>query len=187
MNCSSMRLLVLLVVLLFPLLSACQRGQSSQYQTCTICGSTGVVDSMTGERILYRSPKFAHGEHVWRDGISLAVHDPVPSGVVVLVRRVPPDSEQANYGAFILTNQTSDPERVSYRWYFRSDGSGVLDPKDVAVRSGEERDQRRLEFGPFKISWSGSAEGAGYVYYDNFAHMPAERTRRTSASQPRRM
>lgn len=173
MNYSSTRLLVLLV-LLFPLLSGCQRGQSNKYQTCTMCDSTRVVDSMTGERILYRSLKFAHGEHVWRDGISLAVPDPVPSGVVVLVRRVPPDSEQANYGAFVLTNQTS-AERMSYRWYFRSDGSGVLDPNDAAVRSGEARDRRRLEFGPFTISWSGSVEGAGYVYYDNFAHMPAEK------------
>lgn len=171
----SRRWLVSLIALLLPLVLACQRGEGGHYQTCTVCGSTREMGSRTGERILYRSSRFAHGEHVWRDGISLAVPDPVPSGVVVLVRRVPPDSEQMNYGAFILTNQTSDPERVSYRWYFRSDGSGVLDPKDGAVRSGEERDERRLEFGPFKISWSGSAEGAGYVYYDNFAHMPAEK------------
>jgi hypothetical protein len=166
---------VAVIVLLLPLALACQRREGGQYQTCTVCGSTRVMDSRTGERILYRSAKFAHGEHVWRDGISLAVPDPVPSGVVVLVRRVPPDSDRANYGALILTSQTSDPERVSYRWYLRSDGSGLLDPNDPAVRSGEERDQKRLEFGPFKISWSGSAEGAGYVYYDNFAHMPAEK------------
>ena len=175
MNFFSRLGLISLIVFLLPLAQACQRREGGHYQTCTICGSTRVMDSRTGERILYRSPKFAHGEHVWRDGISLAVPDPVPSGVVVLVRRVPPDSAQVNYGAFILTSQASDPERVSYRWYFRSDGSGVLDPKDAAVRSGEERDQREVKFGPFKISWSGSAEGAGYVYYDNFAHMPADR------------
>ena len=166
---------VSLIALLLSLTIACQRGEGSRYQTCTICGSTRVMEPRTGERILYRSSKFAHGEHIWRDGISAAVPDPVPAGVVVLVRRVPPDSEQANYGAIILTSQTSDPERMSYRWYFRSDGSGFLDPKDAAVRSGEERNQRRFEFGPFKISWSGSAEGTGYVYYDNFAHMPAEK------------
>ena len=133
------------------------------------------MDSITGERILYRSPKFAHGEHVWRDGISSAVPGPVPSGVIVFVRRVPPDLQQVSYGAFILTSQTSDPERVSYRWYFRSDASGVLDSKDGVVRSGEEHDQKEVKFGPFKISWSGSSEGAGYVYYDNFADMPADR------------
>jgi hypothetical protein len=166
---------VAVIIPLLPLALACQRREGGQYQTCTVCGSTRVIDSRTGERILYRSAKFAHGEHVWRDGISLAVPYPVPSGVVVLARRVPPDSDRANYGAFILTSQTSDPERVSYRWYLRSDGSGLLDPNDPSVRSGEERDQKRLESGPFKISWSGSAEGAGYVYYDNFAHMPAEK------------
>lgn len=80
-----------------------------------------------------------------------------------------------NYGAFILTSQTLDPERVSYHWYVRTDGSGVLDAKDGNVLSGEERDQRRLEFGPFTVSWSGSAEGVGYIYYDNFAHEPANR------------
>ena len=80
-----------------------------------------------------------------------------------------------NYGAFILTNQTFDPERVRYRWQYRSDGSGVLDPTDAAVRSGEARDRTRLDFGPFKISWSASAEGAGYVYHDNFAHVPAQK------------
>jgi hypothetical protein len=161
------------VVVLLGLVVACQRREGSQFQTCTICGSTRAIDSKTGERILYRSPKFAHDEHTWRDGISSAVPGPVPSGVIVLVRRVPPESEQVSYGAFILTSQTLDPERVSYRWYLRTDGSGVLDPKDSGVRSGEERDQKDVTFGPFKISWSGSAEGAGFIYYDKFAEMPA--------------
>jgi hypothetical protein len=166
--------LTLLVALLLPLLLGCQT-QGARYETCSICGSTRMVDSMTGERILYRSRRFAHGEHVWRSGIDIGVPDPVPVGAVVLVRRVPPGSDQVNYGAFILRGQTADPERVSYRWFFRSDGSGVVDPRDPHVRSGEERGQRQLNFGPFKISWSGSAQGAGYVYYDKFAHLPADR------------
>jgi hypothetical protein len=175
MGLLSGRRFVAVIVLLLPLAASCQRGEGGRYQTCTVCDSTREMHSRSGERILYRSSTFAHGEHVWRNGISLAVPEPARSGVVVLVRRVPPGSEHAIYGAMILTSQSSQPERVSYRWYLRSDGFGLLDPDDPAVRSGEERDQKRLEFGPFRISWSGSAEGAGYVYYDNFAHMPAEK------------
>ena len=171
----SKRWLVCVIVLLLPVGLAWQR-EGSHYQTCSICGSTRAIDSRTGERILYRSPQFAHGEHAWRDGISSAVPGPVPTGVIVLVRRVPPESQQVSYGAFILTSQTLDPEGVSYRWYLRSDGSGGLDPNDSAVRSGEERGQDDVKFGPFKISWSGSAEGAGFIYYENFAHMPADRS-----------
>jgi hypothetical protein len=133
------------------------------------------MDSVTGERILYQSPKFAHGDHVWRSGIELAVPDPVPAGVVVLVKRVPLGSEQVTYGAFILTAQTTNPERVSYRWFLRSDGSGVLDPRDRQVQSGDERNARDVTFGPFKIAWSGAAGNVGYLYYDNFAHMPPNR------------
>jgi hypothetical protein len=165
--------LVCLIALLVTFGLACQR-EGNDYQTCSICGSTRAIESRTGERILYRSPQFAHGEHVWRSGISSAVPGPVPTGVIILVRRVPPESEQVSYGAFILTSQTLDPERVSYRWYLRSDGSGLLDPNNSAVRSGEERGQNDVKFGPFKISWSGSAEGAGFIYYENFADMPAD-------------
>jgi hypothetical protein len=163
------------VVLLSPLAAACQREYGPRHQTCSVCGSTRTVEEIAGERILYRSARFGHGEHAWRDGVSAGVDPPVASGVVVLVRRVPPDAERTHYGAFILTKQSSDPERMSYRWFVRSDGSGILDPKDAAVQSGEGRDQKRLEFGPFRISWSGSADNTGYLYYEHFAHDQAEK------------
>lgn len=179
-NLLARRCIVPVIVLLFPLLLVCQEErESSHYQTCTICGSTRALtskgDSKPIERILYRSPRFAHGEHVWREGIDLGVPDAVRPGVVVLVKRVPPGSEQVSYGAFILTSQPPDQSSVGYRWYLRSDGAGGLDPKDPAVRSAEEHERASVTFGPFKISVSGAGLGAWFLYYDHFAHVPADR------------
>ena len=70
----SKRWLVVVIVLLLPLTPACQR-ESGHYQTCTVCGSARVIDSRTGERILYRSRTFAHG------GMPGAMVSPRPSTV----------------------------------------------------------------------------------------------------------
>jgi hypothetical protein len=92
-------------------------GHEEVYETCRICGSTRKLDA-TAEQILYRASRFDHGAHDWESGISDAVRSPVPDGTVVLVKRVPPDSEHPVYGPFVLTEQrltraewSSDPSR----------------------------------------------------------------------------
>jgi hypothetical protein len=140
--------------------------QERRYGTCAVCGSTRVVDSWHGEKLLYRSPDSGHGQHVWRLGISSSVR--VPSGVVVLARRQAPGSSDPVYGAFILTKQEHEPDRVSYRWFLRSDGLGLVEP--AFSSSGHEENQERVAFGPFRIGWSAAGGGAGYLYYARYAH-----------------
>ena len=143
---------------------ACQVGE--RFETCTLCGSTRAVSWMLNERILYRSPGFAHGRHVWRSGMSAGVR--ISNGSVVLVRRQLPDSGRTVYGAFILTKQDNNPEQMSYRWYLRPDGLGRF---DTTVSSfGTEENRHRVRFGPFDVGWSGARIGAGYLYYAKFAH-----------------
>jgi hypothetical protein len=160
-----LRIGVLLVSI--ALIAACQR-QSRRFETCTVCGSTRMVSSL-GPRILYRSPSFTHGVHVWHEGISAAAR--VSTGAVVLVRKQPAGADRPIYGAFVLTGQRTTPEAVGYDWFLLPDGASRFDPQ--SDQTGHAEDQNRIAFGPFRIAWSSAGEDAGYVYYDHYAHESA--------------
>jgi len=146
--------------------------RSSSY-TCRICGSTrsvgrnyllGYIPLRGREAIHYRSPAFATCNHDWSSGISCAVRQPVPDGILVLVR------QDAAYGAFVLRNQKASPERAEYQWWYRPDGLGVFDANDPSVITGHGTTPG-IEFGPFSISWSTHGDGSGWLYY---RHWPGD-------------
>ena len=64
-----------------------------------------------------------------------------------------------------MTNQTTSPEMMDYRWFLRSDGKTTFDPTDPAVTNGLVTGARSIAFGPFKIEWSAAGHGGGWVYY----------------------
>src|SRR5262245_43840550 len=130
------------------------RSEATRYETCATCKSTRAV-SAGGERVLYRSPRFNHGPHVWTEGLEFADPRSIPVGAIVLLKHVAPDNSKPAFGAVILTEQHRSPERVTYQWYLRSDGQGSLDPSDPAVEKGEAHQQSELRFGPFLVHWSG--------------------------------
>ncbi len=144
--------------------------QSSWY-TCEICGSTRSLDrkyflgyfpEAPKVQVLYQSPGFSSCGHNWEPGISRTPPDPVPDGIVVLVRK------SGKYGAFVLRNQTGDPEGAEYDWWYQSDGSGSFDSNSVGVSSGKGTTPK-IRFGAFDISWSGNSEGSGWLYYEHKA------------------
>lgn len=164
----------LLLLLRNPLLSqSFNSGMStcSSMYTCKLCGSTrsverrcilGVIPIKSKEQITYKSPGFSSCKHVWSPGISNAVPTPVKNGVVVLVR------ENGKYGAFILRNQSSDPERAEYDWWYQSNGSGSFDTNSPTVTSGRGATPR-IRFGNFDIFWSAESQGTGWIYYKHYA------------------
>lgn len=90
---------------------------------------------------------------------STAYSHPVSDGTIVLLR------QGSTYGAFFMTNQTSSPELMDYRWFLRSDGKTTFNPSDPAVTGGVVTGARSVSFGPFKVDWSTAGHGGGYVYY----------------------
>ena len=157
--------------LLAVFLQGCTR-QSNHYETCKLCKSTRVITwtSLIGPylvtglqtNILYKSPGFAACQHQWEPGVSIAVGEPIPNGKVVLVRL------GDSYGAFILTNQFLNPERMEFTWYLRTDGKSVFDAQDPSVTKGSGSGSK-IRFGPFNVSWSGAGDGQGWICYRHFA------------------
>ena len=104
--------------------------------------------------------------------VSLSVTDDgrgVPDDFVILVRR------GNTFGCFIPRNQYKKGESVEYDWYYRTDGLGRFRSDDPQVQSGHgfagpyvsgSGQSVVIAFGPFKIPWSGSGAGRGFVYYD---------------------
>jgi hypothetical protein len=56
---------------------------------------------------------------------------------------------------------------MSFMWCFRSDGKGILDPKDPAITKGLGSGSR-IRFGPFDVNWSSNSNGWGWIYYKHF-------------------
>ena len=147
------------------------RSFSSSAYTCKLCGSTRSVDrqyimgyfpKQTAVRVTYESPRFSSCTHDWNSGVSCSPPNPVPDGMVVLVR------ENGKYGAFILRNQTSSPERAEYDWWYQSDGTGSLDTNSTTVSSGRGTTPK-IAFGSFNLSWSAHSTGSGWLYYKHSA------------------
>lgn len=141
-----------------------------RFETCKLCKSTRQIKSTIRIgpfyydqeiKVIYRSPNFASCQHQWGKGISSAVDGPVSDGRVILVRL------GNSYGAFILTNQTMNPGRTDFIWYFRSDGKGILDSQEPAVTQGKGSGSK-IRFGPFDVAWSSESNGRGYIYYKHF-------------------
>jgi len=102
-----------------------------------------------------------------RTGISTAVQPPVKDREIVLLIK------GDTIGAVIPTKQTTTPERISYDWYYRTDGGGTFRPADeMKYRSGHTRNAKSISFGPFSVWWSGHDEGSGYLYYEDFPGYP---------------
>lgn len=107
---------------------------------------------------------------------------PIPDGFVVLVR------QGDVFGCFIPLEQGFKGESLKYKWYYRTDGSGVLDPSYAAVESGESfagpyrtgGDSVQVAFGPFSMNWSGNDPGWGFLYYD-YQSLDEDRTTPTVA------
>jgi hypothetical protein len=157
------------------LLAVCLLGcnrLSNHYETCKLCKSTREITSTSligpflvtslHTNILYKSPSFASCQHQWEAGVTFGVGESIPNGKVVLVRL------GDSYGAFILTNQFLNPERMEFTWYLRTDGKSVFDAQDPAVSKGMGSGSK-IRFGPFNVSWSGAGNGQGWIYYRHFA------------------
>src|ERR1039457_4140359 len=140
------------------LLTVCLQGctrQSNHYETCKLCKSTREITwtSLIGPflvtglqtNILYKSPGFAACQHQWEAGVTFGVDGSIPNGKVVLVRL------GDSYGAFILTNQFLNPERMEFTWYLRTDGKSVFNEQDPAVTKGTGSGSK-IRFGPFNLS-----------------------------------
>ena len=147
--------------------AGCGRRIGVALETCEKCGSTrerqttyvlGVIPKPGKWTVRYVSPSFSTCKHKWSAGIHMAVPNPIPDGVVVLVR------QGGQYGAFILENQESEPETTDYRWYFRPFGKGPIRPDDPSVQSGTGTGSP-IVFGPFRVSWSVSGTGTGSLHY----------------------
>ncbi|WP_425395752.1 hypothetical protein [Aeoliella sp.] len=105
-----------------------------------------------------------------QESVSFGIDDsrPIPDGFVVLVRK------GDVFGCFVPLEQGVKGESLKYKWYYRTDGSGVLDPSSSAVETGESfvgpyqtgGESLKVAFGPFSMGWSGHEQGWGYLYYD---------------------
>lgn len=121
--------------------------------------------SNTEINVTYKSPSFSTCSHDWDSGISSAYPDPIRDGTLILVKK------GDTVGAFILSEQTLEPEKTKYHWWYRDDGSGELDIGLEEVTSGTDilnvspTSSNSISFGPFRIAWSGNAVGKGYIYY----------------------
>ncbi len=93
------------------------------------------------------------------NGQSSAHKTPIVDGQVVLIRQ----GNEA--GAFILTNQTLNPEQMGFLWFHRSDGGGTFSVDDPAVSHGIVSNTNRIVFATFQVNWSGNQQGAGWIYY----------------------
>jgi len=101
------------------------------------------------------------GSH--EEGISTAMEPPVVSGEIVLL------AKGKTVGALILTKQSTQPERVSYEWRYRTDGKGTFRAAEAGrYRSGTVREGKEVAFGPFSVTWSGRDDTSGYLYYPRF-------------------
>jgi len=68
------------------------------------------------------------------------------------------------FAAFVLKNQRTSPESMSYEWYCRYDGKGVLRTNDPAVSTGSGQG-RLISIKTLNIDWSACTEGQGWIYY----------------------
>lgn len=94
---------------------------------------------------------------------SSAVEPPVIDGEIVLLKR------GSAIGIIVPTRQTSEPERIAYDWYYRTDGGGTFRAQDAGkYRRGHVERAKEVRFGPFSVSWSVHSDGSGYLYYDKF-------------------
>jgi len=95
-----------------------------------------------------------------RDLLNVNTAVKVRDGEVVLVRL------KGACGGFRVSGQNTTPEQVQYEWAFRDDGRSVLSATDaVRTGSGVAGLKEPIEFGPFRVKWSGCTEGMGWVYY----------------------
>jgi hypothetical protein len=107
----------------------------------------------------YRIPRSASAE----TGISSAVEPPVENGEIVLL------TKGEAIGAVILTRQTMKPERVSYDWFYRTDGGGTFRSQDSqSIHCGQVHNATTVSFGPFSLSWSIHDSSSGFLYYEKF-------------------
>jgi hypothetical protein len=134
-------------------------------QTCAICGATRKMVNDGPWKILYAGRSATTHEHNWEGGVSsgtAAIDDRV-----VLVRlRLKLDDPTYAYGAFILQSERGTPrEQTDYTWVFRTDGGSLFDLTQHSVSQGIVKDQGQVSFGPFRVPWSGSGAGKGFLYY----------------------
>lgn len=161
----------------FALLS-CSKPTKQYRFSCAKCGSFMKSDDskLTEEsaiRVVIMTPTYSNCRHDWQRGGISAVHpNSIPEMALVLVR------EGGAIGAFMPIVQKMNPESVQYRWWFRDDGETRLDLASNSVNSGTNTfdasagSASGIEFGPFKIGWSGQQDGRGWLYYDH-AHRSA--------------
>lgn len=94
---------------------------------------------------------------------------------IVLLRKGP-----NCYGAFIPTSQHIMPDKLKYRWYYRTDGKGTFKRSEAAEYksgSGVGVDDSHVpwlmaRFGELGVGWSCHQVGEGHVYYSKFSNDP---------------
>jgi len=100
-----------------------------------------------------------------------AVSTMVDDGQIVLVR------QGANtYGAMVAAKQRMSPDRLEFKWYYRTDGKGTFKRSEAGVYGSgtgtgvpeSSVPYLMARFGPFSAGWSGHTDGQGYLYYTRF-------------------
>ncbi len=89
--------------------------------------------------IVHAGQKYSTCEHEWVNeyyGVT------VPMNTIVLVRK------KELYGAFIL-RRGKNYQNKDFEWYYRTDGKGLFDPSDPAVKSGKSSGP--VTFGQFFV------------------------------------
>ncbi len=80
-------------------------------------------------------------------------------------------------GAFVVKNQRLNPERAEYEWllYKKSENGELLEIDRGRGTTGDTKvwilpliTQNPIEFGPFKIYWSGNTNGRGFLYFSYY-------------------
>jgi hypothetical protein len=98
--------------------------------------------------------------HLWQDGASSVLPDPVPVGRLVFVSRPP------FLVGFILRHVV--PEGLGscdYDWAYREDGGTSLDPSDPAVRTGWTADSRHLDVTGVRLDWDATSPSDVCLHY----------------------
>ena len=147
------------------------------YATCSHCGAYCVdegvrrlkVFTSVESNIVYTTRASGDCRHDWHSGIVGGVRLEV--GEVLLLRT------GRTFGAVILESPEEPSRTTPFRYVFRRDGSGELDPSLPEVASGHGNDHV-ISFGPFRFRPNLVADGTGTFasYSVEFPLAPHEAT-----------
>lgn len=139
---------------------------NARWHQCVHCLSVRRGAS-AGGTVTVRSTAYGDCRHRWAPLLSNSISwdSPVETRRLVLLRNT------RCYGAMMMTAQRDDPDPfVEYEFWYRSDGSALLDPRSDAVVHGTGRIAGfvgRISVGPLEIDWGSQSTSAGWLEYSH--------------------